>query len=352
MVRILVLNLGSTSSKLAIYDGEKMTHKTNLVHDDSIIHLDLLKQKDARQLSIQQWLTEIEVPISSIDAIACRGGLLKPIVGGTYTVNRALYNDLKSFQYGVHASNLSAIIGFELGLSQHIPVFTTDPVVVDELIDEVRITGIPGVQRKSVFHALNHKATARQFANNIQKRYEDLNLIIIHMGGGVSVAAHQKGLVIDVNEALYGEGPMALNRSGSVPNDALIAYQNDHLMDTKQMKRLLSSQTGLQAHLGSSDFKWIMDQYTHDTHIQHIVDAFAIQIAKAIGERAAVLKGQVDQIVFTGGMSHSTLFIELLKPYIEWISPVSVYPGEFEMHALAENAFQALHKQIPVKTYS
>lgn len=352
MVRILVLNLGSTSSKLAIYDDTKMSYSTTVVHDDALTRLDLLKQKAPRQMAIKQWLSKINVPSSTLDAIACRGGLLKPIVGGTYTVNRTLYDDLKSFQYGIHASNLSGIIGYEMATHLNIPVFTSDPVVVDEFIDEVRMTGIPGIQRKSIFHALNHKATARQFAKDVQQRYEDLNLIVIHMGGGVSVAAHEKGLVIDVNEALYGEGPMALNRSGSIPNDALIEYQHAHQYDIQQMKRLFSAQTGLQAHVGSSDFKWIMERYHHDTHIHGVVDAFSVQIAKAIGERAALLKGNVDQIVFTGGMSHSTLFIDVLKPYIEWIAPVSVYPGEFEMQALAENTYQALGEHIPVKTYS
>lgn len=352
MVRILVLNLGSTSSKIAVFDDNIDVLSTTIVHEKDLTQLALIEQKPVRQEAILQWLNNNNITLESIDAIACRGGLLKPIIGGTYYVNEHVYHDLKSFNYGIHASNLSGIIGYELGQNHQVPVFTSDPVVVDELIDAVRYTGIPGVQRKSIFHALNHKATARRYAQDVNQSYDNLNLIVIHMGGGVSVAAHAQGNVIDVNEALYGEGPMALNRSGSIPNDELLAYQAEHAYSIDQMKRLFSAQSGLQAYVGSSDFKWIMEQYETDLQTRRVINAFAIQIAKAIGERAALLQGNVDQILFTGGMSYSASFIPLIKPYIEWIAPVSTYPGEFEMQALAENASRALQGDIPVNTYS
>lgn len=352
MNRIFVLNLGSTSSKLAIYDNRSEVTSTNLIHHSEITTLKLMAQKPCRYQAIMQWLADENISMRSIDAIACRGGLLKPIPGGTYKVNPKIYRDLKTFKFGSHASNLSAIIGYELGKEYHCPVFISDPVVVDELIPEVRVTGLPEIQRKSIFHALNHKAVARQYAKDIHKHYEELNLIVIHMGGGVSVAAHKKGKVIDVNEALYGEGPMALNRSGTLPNDALIDYQMNHQLNNEAMKKRFASTSGLQAYTGSSDFKWIMTKYNTDAKIKLVIDAFAIQIAKAIGERAALLQGNVDQILFTGGMSYSEAFIQLLRPFIEWIGAITVYPGEFEMQALADNAHHALNGTIPINMYS
>ncbi|PTG24066.1 butyrate kinase [Staphylococcus chromogenes] len=352
MSRILVFNLGSTSSKLALYEDDTEVVGTNIVHDSEITILNIMDQKKPRREAMMQWLSQNEISMSTIDAIACRGGLLKPIPGGTYKVNEEIYKDLKTFKYGVHASNLSAVLSYEIGEQIHLPVFISDPVVVDELIPEVRFTGFPEIQRKSIFHALNQKAVAKKYAEEIHKNYEQLNLIVIHMGGGVSVAAHKNGKVIDVNEALYGEGPMALNRSGTLPNDALIDYQKNYQLSNNEMKKRFASNSGLQMYTRSTDFKWIMANYEANPKIKLIIDTFAIQIAKTIGERATLLQGNVDQIIFTGGMSYSNTFIQLLRPYIEWIASISVYPGEFEMQALAENTQHALNGIIPINRYS
>ncbi|WMZ47745.1 butyrate kinase [Staphylococcus pseudintermedius] len=258
---------------------------------------------------------------------------------------------LKSFKYGAHASNLSAMIGYQLGQKYNIPVFTTDPVVVDELIDEVRHTGVPSIQRRSIFHALNQKAMARRYAALVNRAYENMNVIVIHMGGGISIGAHEKGRVIDVNEALYGEGPMAMDRSGSIPNDLLVQYMDKHQLSADEIKVQLSRESGLKAYFQTSDLREIMAKYEQDENVKLIIDTMVIQIAKVIGERAVVLKGHVDQIIFTGGMSHSVQLMDQLAKYIEWIAPISVFPGEHELITLAERAQLALNQQIKIEIY-
>ncbi|MGV3041501.1 butyrate kinase [Staphylococcus rostri] len=351
MTRILVLNLGSTSSKIAVYEHMQCVFEHNLMHDMSLTSQSLSEQAPLRQSLIEQTLETQQIQLTTIDAIACRGGLLKPIVGGTYTVNTPMYDDLASGQYGLHASNLSGMIGYQLGKLYDIPVYTTDPVVIDELLDEVRYTGLPGIERKSIFHALNHKAVARRYAAEVHQSYESINVIVVHMGGGISVAAHQHGRVIDVNEALYGEGPMALTRSGSIPNDLLLQYATQNDFSVAVMKDQLTRHAGLKAYTGTTDFKVMMAQYDTDAEMKQLIDALAIQIAKTIGERAAVLKGQVDQIIFTGGLSYSQTFISLIRNYVDWIAPIHVYPGEFEMVTLAEQAYHAYHQKITINTY-
>ncbi|QLK86100.1 butyrate kinase [Staphylococcus sp. 17KM0847] len=350
MTNILILNLGSTSSKIAVYHDLTCVFQTNLVHDQTVTAQSLLEQQMIRQQLIEQTL-EHHGYMTCIDVIACRGGLLKPLIGGTYIVNETMYQDLKSFEYGVHAANLSGMIGYQLGQQWQVPVFTTDPVVVDELLDTVRFTGIPGIERKSIFHALNHKAVARRYADEVNIPYEEINVIVAHLGGGISIAAHHYGRVIDVNEALYGEGPMALNRSGTIPNDLLLVYAQEHQLSMDDIRHILSSESGLKAYTGTMDFKTIMSKYDFDHKTTQLIDALVIQIAKTIAERAAVLQGQVDQIVLTGGMSYSQRFVSLLHHYTDWIAPTTVYPGEHEMMTLAERAFKAFHKKININTY-
>ncbi|MCS4485499.1 butyrate kinase [Staphylococcus americanisciuri] len=351
MTQILVLNLGSTSSKIAIYQDNECLFEECIVHDMFLLSQPLAQQAPLRQKCIEQTLEQHQIYLTAINAIACRGGLLKPIVGGTYAVNDKMYTDLENGRYGLHASNLSGMIGYQLGKLYKIPVYTTDPVVIDELIDEVRYTGLPDVSRKSIFHALNHKAVARCYAKNSHKNYEDVNVIVAHMGGGISIAAHRQGRVIDVNEALYGEGPMALTRAGSIPNDLLLQFAQDSNYTVTDMKDYLTRQSGIKAYTGTTDFKALMNQYNTDSTIKQLIDALAIQIAKAIGERAALLKGQVDQIIFTGGISYNQQFISLIQDYIEWIAPITIYAGEYEMTTLAEQAYLAYHQQISINTY-
>lgn len=351
MTTALVLNLGSTSSKYAIFEDNQCVANQNINHTETVLNQPLLQQETLRQQIIEAEIELQGYQLHQIDVIACRGGLLKPLEGGTYSVNEIMYEDLKSFKYGAHASNLSAMIGYQLGQKYTIPVFTTDPVVVDELIDEVRHTGMPSIQRRSVFHALNQKAMARRYATSVNKPYEALNVIVIHMGGGISIGAHEKGRVIDVNEALYGEGPFAMDRSGSIPNDLLVEYMETHQVSAEEMKVQLSRESGLKAYFHTSDLRTIMANYEQDAKVKLIIDTMVIQIAKVIGERAAILKGNVDQIIFTGGMSHSDKLMECITNYVEWIAPISVFPGEHELITLAERAQLALNQQIKIQIY-
>ncbi|HGH0783777.1 TPA: butyrate kinase [Staphylococcus pseudintermedius] len=351
MTTTLVLNLGSTSSKYAIYENDECKVNENISHTEAILKQPLIDQESLRQQLIEDEIESQGYQLNQIDAIACRGGLLKPLEGGTYSVNEAMYDDLKSFKYGAHASNLSAMIGYQLGQKYNIPVFTTDPVVVDELIDEVRHTGVPSIQRRSIFHALNQKAMARRYAALVNRAYENMNVIVIHMGGGISIGAHEKGRVIDVNEALYGEGPMAMDRSGSIPNDLLVQYMEKHQLSVDEIKVQLSRESGLKAYFQTSDLREIMAKYEQDENVKLIIDTMVIQIAKVIGERAVVLKGHVDQIIFTGGMSYSVQLMDQLAKYIEWIAPISVFPGEHELITLAERAQLALNQQIKIEIY-
>ncbi|ARJ51920.1 butyrate kinase [Staphylococcus lutrae] len=350
MVSVLVLNLGSTSSKYAIYEDNQCKVSQNISHTKSVLNRAMTEQEGLRQEIIEAAIENSGYQLNQIDAVACRGGILKPLIGGTYVVNTRMYDDLKQFKYGTHASNLSAMIGYQLGQKYHIPVFTTDPVVVDELIDEVRYTGIPEIKRRSIFHALNQKAVARQYAKKTNQSYESLNVIVIHMGGGISIGAHEQGRVIDVNEALYGEGPMATDRAGSLPNDLLISYMETHQLSVEDVKYKLSRHSGLKAYFNTTDLKQLMTRYD-EPEVKIIIDAMIVQIAKAIGERAAVLKGQVDQIIFTGGMSHSTMLVDAIAKYIDWIAPITVFPGEHEMDTLAECAQSALKQEIKIQTY-
>lgn len=352
MVKILVINLGSTSSKIAIFENKICKCEAVIQHDLAITQLPLLDQESHRIQAIESFIKASDYEFENFDAIACRGGLLKPINGGTYEINQAMYHDLKSFNYGKHASNLSGIIGFKLSKLLNIRAYTVDPVVVDEMMDIARITGIKDIYRRSVFHALNQKAVAAEFANSINKDYNHINVIVAHMGGGITIGAHQKGRVIDVNEGLLGEGPFSPERSGSIPNDLLYQFGYEKKMTPKQMNQFLSKSSGMLSLCDTNDIKLLINRYDQDKKIQLMLDSMLYQVAKAIGERAITLKGQVDQIILTGGMAHSQFITDKISSYTDWISPITVYPGEKEMLALAERVTNVINKQEQPKIYS
>lgn len=352
MTNILVINLGSTSSKIAFYQDENCIAIKTIHHDLNISQKPLLDQESYRIDAIKTFIQDHTPGMQSIDAIACRGGLLKPIAGGTYTVNQKMYEDLRSFKYGVHASNLSGIIGFKLGEILNVPVFIVDPVVVDELIDIARITGIKGIQRRSVFHALNQKAVARQYARSIQKSYNKVNVIVVHMGGGITIGAHLHGKVVDVNEGLYGEGPMSPERAGTIPNDLLYQFGIEQGYTPEALHHFISKQAGLVDLCSTNNMQQLVKQYHDDKEIRLILDAMIYQIAKVIGERAVIFKGAIDQIILTGGIAHSELITRKIQDYVEWIAPVSTYPGEFELEALASQVYEAVNLREEVKIYS
>lgn len=352
-VKILVLNLGSTSTKVAYFENVEEISNDTLRHSTSQVLLPLMEQVPFRLKSIYNFLDDNDIDINKIDVISARGGLLRPIDGGTYGVNKLMLDELKSFTNGEHASNLSAIIAHEIGREYNIQAMITDPVVVDELIDEVRMTGLKDIKRISIFHALNQKAVARNYAKALGRNYNDINVIVVHMGGGITVGAHERGRVVDVNDGLYGDGPMSPTRSGALPNRAFAKYIFDNQLTLHDINTLISKQGGFISLKGTEDALEIEQEALEgDQYSMDIYRSLSVQVAKEIGSRAAVLKGEVDGILFTGGLAYSKYLIGLIRPYIEFLGDIEVYPGEEEMQALAEGAYRVLSGEERLKEYS
>ena len=349
---ILVLNLGSTTTKVALFRDLNCHIVKTYSHDKGLISRGINEQKSVRYGTIIQFLKDSKVAPEEISIVAARGGLLQPVEGGTYLVNEDMLDDLTSGKHGDHASNLSGILAAEFAGDYNIEAVITDPVVVNELCIQAQYTGIKGIRRTSIFHALNQKAVARKYAAGINKNYEDLNLIVIHMGGGITVGAHHLGRVIDVNNGLNGDGPMSPTRAGSLPVNGLLKYLDRHNLSHQEINKLISKQGGLLSHLNTEDVRDIVAAVEKgDTHSAEVLEAMAFQIGKEIGAKAAVLHGQVDQIIFTGGVSRSEYVMDLIKPYISFLAPITVYPGELEMEALAYGAYTIEQDRTLLKTY-
>ncbi len=350
--KILVLNLGSTSTKVAIYNNLNSLAEETLKHPASETVKAMPEQIEYRLEAILKFLKNQDFNPSTIDIVSARGGTLKPIEGGTYNINQKMVSDLMESRYGKHASNMSGLIADRFRDKYGCRAVITDPVVVDELLDEVRMTGLKGIERKSVFHALNQKAVARKYAESVNKEYEDINVIICHMGGGITAGAHRKGRVIDVNDGLSGEGPMSPNRTGSLPNGAFAKYLTDHQLDYDSAFEIITKEGGFMSLAGTQDALELENlAQAGDTRAASIYKSLAVQIGKEIGSRAAILKGEVDQIIFTGGLAHSKYLIDLTRPYISFIAPITVYAGEEEMKALAEGAYRVMNSEESMKTY-
>lgn len=352
MLKILVVNLGSTSTKVAYYEDKQVIASEMIGYSTETIQKEMMSQIEERMRAIHSFLKTHGILPEDIEVISARGGLLKPIEGGTYEVNEAMVEDVKTFKYGKHASNLSTLIAHEFRKTYGAKALITDPVVVDELVDEVRMTGLKGIERISIFHALNQKAIARKFAKSIGKNYEDINVIVVHMGGGITVGAHKKGRVIDVNNGLAGEGPMSPTRAGSLPSSAFAQYIIDNKLSYDDVYSLLSGNSGFISLAGTEDALKIENKaFDGDIESKKIYEALAAQIAKEIGSRAAILQGAVDGILFTGGLAYSKYLIDLITPYISFISSTHVYPGEEEMESLALGAYRSMMGKEEIKTY-
>jgi butyrate kinase len=302
---------------------------------------------------ILQKLSELDFDHNAVRVIMGRGGLVKPIESGVYKVNDALRRDLARSLGGEHASNLGGLIAHELG--QEFPnaeAYIADPVVTDELEPIARISGHPKFPRKSIFHALNQKATAKRYAKSVGKQYSELNLVIAHMGGGISIAAHQNGRVIDVNHAVGGEGPISPERAGSVSVIDMVSYCFNSGATEKEIRKMLIGQGGLCAHLGTNSAIEVSKMVeAGDEKATLIFDAMAYQVAKLIGEMSTVLKGKVDAILLTGGVAYDKWFTERIRERVEWIAPVHLYPGENEMEALALNGLHVIQGIAEIKEY-
>jgi len=352
---ILSVNPGSTSTKFALFDEEKLVFEKTIRHtaEELLEFPRIIDQFHFRKNMIIKELVRQNVDFSKIVAVVGRGGLVKPIESGIYKVNDKMKSDLVNSPMGEHASNLGAFIADDIASELFgTPAFIVDPVVVDEMEPVARISGHPAIERKSVFHALNQKAIARLYASSTDKKYEDLNLIIVHMGGGISVGAHCHGKVIDVNNALGGDGPFSPERSGGLPSKQLADLCLSGKYSAEEINSMLIGKGGMVAYLGTNDFREICRKAEeNDEKAKLIVDAAAYQVAKEIGAMATVLKGNVDAIILTGGMAYQESFNEKIIERVNFIADVKIYPGEDEMKALAYSALLAIKGQIEVKEY-
>lgn len=352
--RILIINPGSTSTKIGIFDNEVSLFEKTIHHDaDQLGKFDtIIDQYEVRKNAILETLDMEGINISKIKAVCARGGLLRPIEGGTYLVNEPMLRDLRSGYSGQHASNLGGIIANEISTGLNIPAFIVDPVVVDELEPIARISGFPLIERKSIFHALNQKAVARRVAKELGKTYEQVNLIITHMGGGITVGVHKQGRVVDVNNGLHGDGPFSPERAGTIPAGDLISLCFSGEFYRDEIMKMLIGHGGLMGYLGTKDALKVEKMVKNgDKQAKLIYDAMAYQVAKEIGSASAVLAGKVDAIVLTGGMAYGHGIVRSIMNRINWIADVFVYPGENELQALAEGALRILRGEEKVKVY-
>lgn len=353
-IKSLIINPGSTSTKIGVFEDENLLFDETLRHPTEEIakYASIIDQKDFRKDIILNFLKDKGVDIKSFNVIVGRGGLLKPIPGGTYAVSDALLADLKVGVQGQHASNLGGILAREIGDEIGVPSYIVDPVVVDELTPVARISGMPELPRRSIFHALNQKAVARRYAKEQGVNYEDLNLIVIHMGGGVSVGAHEKGKVVDVNNILDGEGAFSPERAGTVPVGDLIKLCFSGKYTEKEIYKKICGNGGYNAYLGTNDARDVEKMAKEgDEKAQIVLDAFYYQLAKDAGAMAAVLNGKVDQIILTGGIAYSPLTRQKLEEKLGWIAPFTVYPGEDELLALAQGALRVMNGEEAAKEY-
>ncbi|MFD3447809.1 butyrate kinase [Microbacteriaceae bacterium 4G12] len=352
--RILVINPGSTSTKIGVFDNEIPVLEETIRHDAEEIarYKRIIDQYEFRKHTILEVLHSHGINISKLNAVCGRGGLLRPIEGGTYTVNEVMLTDLRNGYSGHHASNLGGILAHEIALGLNIPAYIVDPVVVDELEDIARISGVAEMERKSIFHALNQKAVARKVAKDLGQKYEDVHFIVAHMGGGITVGIHKNGKVVDVNNGLHGDGPFSPERAGTVPAGQLVdmCFSGEHYRD--EMMQKLVGKGGLVSLLGTNDaikVERMMEE--GDKRAELVYTAMAYQIAKEIGAASAVLHGKVDSIILTGGLAHSKWLVQKITERIHWIADVLVKPGEDELQALAEGALRVLREEEEAKEY-
>lgn len=351
----LIINPGSTSTKIAVFDDETMVFEKTIRHTNEELQQfnRVSDQFQFRKDMIILALKENSISLDMLDAVVGRGGLIKPVEGGTYTVNDKLIEDLRKNVKVEHASNLGAPLARSIADEVNIPSFIVDPVVVDEMEDVARVSGHPDFERISIWHALNQRAVARRAAmEQFGRKYEDLNFVVAHLGGGISIGAHKKGRAVDVNNALNGEGPFSPERSGSLPMGQLVKMCFSGLYTEAQINKMMVGKGGISAHLGTNSAKEVSDRaQAGDEKAKLIYSAMAYQVAKAIGEYAVVLEGDVDAILITGGIAYDEYFVKMIEDKVKFIAKVIAYPGEDELLALAQGGLRVLKGIEKPKTY-
>lgn len=353
-LRVLAINPGSTSTKIAVFEDAAEVFVENLSHSAAEIEEfpTVIDQLEYRFGKIMAFLTAKGLAPRDFAAVVGRGGLLKPMVSGTYLITTAMLHDLKHSHYGAHASNLGAILADRVAREGGCPAYIVDPVVVDELAPVARLTGRPEIEKRSIFHALNQKAVAKRFAKELGRPYEDLNLIVAHLGGGISVGCHAKGRVVEVNNALDGEGPFSPERAGTVQAGQLADQILAHRLSRETIARMLAGRGGLVAHLGTNDAREVERRIdAGDQEAALVYQAMIYNIARYIAAAAVPVCGRVDHIILTGGIAYSRYLTDKLKEYVAFIAPVTVIPGEDELRALAEGACRVLTGEEAAKEY-
>ncbi|MFW5729293.1 MAG: butyrate kinase [Spirochaetota bacterium] len=355
MARILAINPGSTSTKIAVFDGDEMLLGQTLRHaaEDLARYEHIAEQFEFRREIILSALAEAGIDPASLDGVVGRGGLIRPVCGGTYVVTEDMLADLHSGFAGEHASNLGGILAHHIAQPQSLPSYIVDPVVVDELEPVARFSGIPELPRVSIFHALNQKATARRAAAEIGKTYEEVRFIVAHLGGGITVGAHDRGRVIDVNDGLNGEGPFSPERSGGVAALKIVELLTRRGYTEAQVKKMIKGEGGLVAYCGSNNAEELSGCIDEgDDDVRLVMEAMAYQVAKEIGAMATVLRGTLEAIILTGGLAHDERVVKGITERVSFLAPVKVYPGEDEMRALAEGADRVLRGEEQALTYA
>lgn len=352
----LAINPGSTSTKIAVFEdlNEKFSETLRHSSEELSKYDSLFDQYDFRKKIIIDFLKSNGLSPQNLDAVVGRGGLLKPIPGGVYRVNNAMIDDLKHSVLGEHASNLGGVLAKEISkeMKNRENAFIVDPVVVDELDNVARFSGRPELPRISIFHALNQKAVGRRYAREVGTRYSNLNLIIVHLGGGITVGAHKNGRVIDVNNGLDGEGPFSPERAGTVPVGSLVKLCYSGKFQMHELKKMLVGKGGIVSYLNTNNAIEVEKKIEKgDVLAKRVYEAMAYQISKEIGCCATVLCGKVDAILLTGGLAYSDMLVDWISERVKFIGPIKIFPGEDEMIALVENVFYALKGDLPIKEY-
>ncbi len=356
-MKIFAINPGSTSTKIAVFDDLMQVFAKTIRH--SVEHLNNFRmtfdQYDFRKKIILDSLKEASIDVESFDAVVGRGGLLKPIPGGVYRVSDAMIEDLRIGVLGEHASNLGGILAREIAKAagKQTEAYIVDPVVVDELDDLARFSGRPELPRMSIFHALNQKAVARRYARDINRKYESLNLIVVHLGGGITVGMHKNGRVIDVNNGLDGDGPFSPERAGSLPVGQIVKMCFSGKYQLHHVRKMITGNGGIVSYLGTNSATEVEEMIKRDNKkAEQVFRAMAYQINKEIGAVATIVNGKVDAILITGGLAHSEMLVQWVRNGVEFLAPVKIYPGEDEMQALAEGVYYGLKGEIHIKEYT
>jgi butyrate kinase len=355
LFRVLVINPGSTSTKLALFENETAVVTENISHPHEAMARfnSISEQYEMRREAVHDFVRRQKIALESLSAVVARGGMLRPLAGGTYVINAKMLAELGSpHKEREHAVNLAAPLADELAAPAGLPSYVVDPVCVDEMDDVARVAGLPEYERKSTGHYLSLKSAAHRLADERGQQYDKLNLVVAHMGGGISVSAHRRGRIVDINQALDGTGPFSPERVGGLPVGDVLRSAFSGKCTFDELFARFTRRGGLLAHLGTNNALEVEERIAAgDQHASLVYEAMAYQIAKEIGLMATVLKGDVDAVVLTGGLARSSMLTSWIRERVEWIAPVTIYPGEDEMLSLATGALRVLRGQEAAKEY-